>query len=127
MKDFAGMYYEDYLKAVNESDGKVPPSMIETELKILRDCDNAREHLFNGRSFFTNKKGGLYDFYSNHPNAVINAYSMNAKGKVVRLWANKHTRSLPDGDGVSESIVFDQISLNTLTPSIWKPVGPEKR
>ena len=35
--------------------------------------------------------------------------------------------AIAGGDGVSESVVFDQISLNTLTPSIWIPVGPEKR
>ena len=117
-------YYESYLKAVSKRvNNKIPPSMIETELKILQPCDNAREYLLNGLRNYKTKNGGECDFYSDYPNGVVNAYSLNARGKVVRIWCNKYSKNLPTGDRVSESVIFDQIRLNTITPLIWLRPG----
>ena len=114
-------YYSHYLENIDEVYSKVPPSMTEVDLIILRPCENAREHVFNGMRKFETKSGGIKEIFnkSQWPNEVVNAYTINSRGKVVRVWRNKNGHIKPSGDKVSESVYFDQIRLNTITPEIY--------
>ena len=112
--------YSRYLENIEEVDRKVPPSMTEVDLIILNgDCADARETVFNGMRNFETKSGGVKDIFSNQEGGVVNAYTINPKGKVVRVWHNKRRHTMPTGDRVTESVYFDQIRLNTITPEIF--------
>ena len=111
--------YSRYLENIDEEYSKVPPSMTEVDLIILHPCENAREHVFNGMRNFETKSGGVKDLFSNQEGGVVNAYTINPKGKVVRVWHNKRSHTMPTGDRVTESVYFDQIRLNTITPEIF--------
>ena len=111
--------YSRYLENIDEEYSKVPPSMTEVDLIILHPCENAREHVFNGMRNFETKSGGVKDLFSNHEGGVVNAYTINSRGKVVRVWRNKYWQDRPTGDKVTESVYFDQIRLNTITPVIF--------
>ena len=112
--------YSRYLENIEEVDRKVPPSMTEVDLIILNgDCTDARETVFNGMRNFETKSGGVKDLFSNHEGGVVNAYTINSRGKVVRVWRNKYWQDRPTGDKVTESVYFDQIRLNTITPEIF--------
>ena len=106
--------YSRYLENIDEEYSKVPPSMTEVDLIILHPCENAREHVFNGMRNFETKSGGVKEIFSKPQ--VVNAYTINSRGKVVRVCRNKYW---PDGDKVTESVYFDQIRLNTITPVIF--------
>ena len=111
--------YSRQLENIDEEYSKVPPSMTEVDLIILHPCENAREHVFNGMRNFETKSGGVKDLFSNQEGGVVNAYTINPKGKVVRVWHNKRSHTMPTGDRVTESVYFDQIRLNTITPEIF--------
>ena len=111
--------YSRYLENIDEEYSKVPPSMTEVDLIILHPCENAREHVFNGMRNFETKSGGVKEVFSNQEGGVVNAYTINPKGKVVRVWHNKRSHTMPTGDRVTESVYFDQIRLNTITPEIF--------
>ena len=112
-------YYSHYLEDIDEVCRKVPPSMTEVELIILRPCENAREHVFNGLAKFETKSGGIKELFRWWPNEVVNAYTINSRGKVVRVWRNKYSHNIPSGDRVTESVYFNRIRLNTITPEIF--------
>ena len=110
--------YSRYLENIEEVDRKVPPSMTEVDLIILNgDCTDARETVFNGMRNFETKSGGVKEIFSKPQ--VVNAYTINSRGKVVRVWRNKYWQDRPTGDKVTESVYFDQIRLNTITPVIF--------
>ena len=78
--------YSRYLENIDEEYSKVPPSMTEVDLIILHPCENAREHVFNGMRNFETKSGGVKEIFSKPQ--VVNAYTINSRGKVVRVWRN---------------------------------------